>query len=101
MKKIAAIDEATGIVFHFTRNYRYGTNPAKLYGGSPLLATEDAFSEIKFLHTATPGDEIFIEWSCDRFYVLDQITNEHVAGPAVWRKSSVIGPVKTNDRSHE
>ena len=95
VKKVKALNLATDQVMVYSANYRFALDPKHMFA-PPFFTDATAFvdNEIKPLIQAIPGDEVFIEWIGDRFYVLDQETGEYVPGPTVWRRSKIIGVIE-------
>lgn len=95
VKKVKAVNLAMEQVLVYAASYRFSTGPKHMFA-PPFFTDASAFADgdIKPLICANPGDEVFIEWALDRFYVLDQETGQYVPGPTVWRRSKIIGVVE-------
>ena len=86
---VKARNLATGEVFNFSPQYRFGKDPKHIYA-PPNFTDETAFPTCMRLKEAQVGDEVFIEWRSDRFYALDLDRKEYIAGPTVWRRSQIL-----------
>lgn len=93
---IKVFDNATGRYFYFDPRYRCASNPTHIHK-PPYFTDTTAFSKIEILSDKRPGDVVYIEWFYDKFLVLDEVTQEFVAGSTVWRLSRIMEYDKDHD----